>query len=263
MTTALFKNIKKNIESNIYSAKESIVVSVAWFTNKDLLGQLSDKLESGCSVEIIISDHFENTRLSFENFIKKGGKVFILQTRSGKFLHDKFAVFDGVKLIAGSYNWTYSAEHYNHEFVIQSDDLQLLKQFSIRFRNLKEIVTNYDKLILSTQDALFSETKEDSFLMLENELHDELIASVDLSIKAGAKINRSIILNQIYDYGAIGAANRLIQEGTEKLHSGLIKMFHINRLDLTIESIIQKDKYRVLFTDEILLKAKQRLAQLQ
>lgn len=40
-------------------------------------------------------------------------------------------------------------------------------------------------------------------------------------------------------------------------------MFHINRLDLTIESIIQKDKYRVLFTDEILLKAKQRLAQLQ
>ena len=99
--------------------------------------------------------------------------------------------------------------------------------------------------------------------MLENELHDELIASVDLSIKAGAKINRSIILNQIYDYGAIGAANRLIQEGTEKLHSGLLKMFHINRLDLTIESIIQKDKYRVLFTDEILLKAKQRLAKLQ
>ncbi|TEB41436.1 hypothetical protein D0809_25530, partial [Flavobacterium circumlabens] len=163
-----------------------------------------------------------------------------------------FAVFDGAKLIAGSYNWTYSAEHYNHEFVIQSDDLQLLNQFSIRFRNLKEIVTNYDKLILSTHDTLLSETKEDSFLILENELHEELIASVDLSIKAGAKINRSIILNQIYDYGAIGAANRLIQEGNEKLHSGLIKMFHINRLDLTIESIIQKDKYRVLFTDEIL-----------
>lgn len=75
MITASFKDIKKKIESNIYSARESIVVSVAWFTNKDLLGQLTDKLENGCSVEIIISDHFENKRLSFDNFIKKGGKV--------------------------------------------------------------------------------------------------------------------------------------------------------------------------------------------
>ncbi|SDI02706.1 PLD-like domain-containing protein [Flavobacterium omnivorum] len=263
MITASFKDIKKKIESNIYSARESIVVSVAWFTNKDLLGQLTDKLESGCSVEIIISDHFENKRLSFDNFIKNGGKVYILSTRSGKFLQDKFAIFDNAKLIAGSYNWTNSAEYFNHEFIIQSDESQLIKQFGIRFTKLKEIVINYDKLILQTQDILLSETKEDEFLALENELHDELISSIDLSIKAGAKINKSIILNQIYDYGAIGAANRLIKEGTEKLHSGLLKMFDINRLDLTIESIIQNEKYRVLFSEEILLKARERLEKLQ
>jgi hypothetical protein len=263
MTTASFKEIRKKIESNIYSSKESIFVSVAWFTSKDLLGQLTDKLENGCKVEIIISDHYENMKLSYDNFINKGGKIYILPTQSGKFLHDKFAVFDNSKLIAGSYNWTNSAEYYNHEFIIQSDELLLIKQFGIRFSNLKEIVINYDKRILKIRDNNFLESKEDEFLILEEELHDELISSVDLSLKAGAKINKTIILNQIYNYGAIGAANRLIKEGTDKLHSGLIKMFEINRLDLTIENIIQKEKYRILFSDEILTKAKERLNKLK
>lgn len=263
MTTASFKEIKKKIESNIYSSKESIIVSVAWFTSKDLLGQLTDKLDNGCKVEIIISDHYENTRLSYENFLNKGGKIYIVPTKSGKFLHDKFAIFDNLKLIAGSYNWTNSAEYFNHEFIIQSDELQLIKQFVIRFNKLKEIVTEYDKRILRSQNIILSETKEEEFIKLEEELHDELILSVDSSIKAGAKINKSIILNQIYNYGAIGAANRLIKEGTEKLHSGLLKMFEINRLDLTIENIIQKEKYRVLFSDEILTKAKERLDKLK
>jgi hypothetical protein len=263
MTTASFRDIKKKIESDIYSAKHSIVISVAWFTSKDLLGLLSAKLEVGCSVEIIISDHFENSRLSFENFINKGGKVYVLSARSGKFLHEKYAIFDGIKLIAGSYNWTNSAEYFNHEFIIQSEETQLIKQFLIRFNKLKEIVIQYDKSALLASDSLCADTKENEFLILENELHDELISSIDLSLKAGAKINKLIILNQIYDYGAIGAANRLIKEGTEKLHSGLLKMFEIDRLDLTIESIIQKEKYKVLFSEEILTKARQRLEKLK
>jgi hypothetical protein len=263
MTTASFNKIRNKIQKNIEQSKDSIQISVAWFTSKDLLGQLTDKLEKGCSVKIIISDHFENQRLNYNEFIKKGGEINILSTKSGKFLHDKFAIFDNSKLIAGSYNWTNSAEFFNHEFVIQSDDQILLKQFSIRFKNLKEIVTNYDREKLLSKNGLLTDTKEDEFIKLEDELHTELIDSIDLSLKAGAKINKSIILNQIYSYGAIGAANRLIKEGTDKLHSGLIKLFEIDRLDLTIESIILKEKYKMLFSDEILGKAKERLDKLK
>ena len=263
MTTASFNDIRKKIQNNIDQAKDTILVSVAWLTSKDLLGQLIDKLDSGCNIEIIISDHFDNQRLSYKKFLEKGGKVHILPTISGRFLHDKFALFDNTKLIAGSYNWTNSAEFYNHEFIIQSEDAQLIKQFNIRFENLKKIVINYDKQKLFSRDNLTAETKEEEFLKIEDELHDELIASVDLAVKAGAKIDKQIILNQIYNYGAIGAANRLIKEGTEKLHSGLIKLFEINRLDLTIESIILKEKYRVLFHKDILEKAQQRLDKLK
>jgi HKD family nuclease len=259
MTTASFKDIRKKIQQNIDQSKDSILVAVAWLTSKDLLGQLIDKLENGCKVEVIISDHFENRRLTYDKFIAKGGQVYIVSTQSGKFLHYKFAIFDNTKIIAGSYNCTNSAEFYNHEFVIQSDESQLIKQFGIRFDNLKKIVTNYDKQKLLSRDNLTAETKEEEFLKIEDDLHTELIDSVDLAVKAGAKINKDIILNQIYNYGAIGAANRLIKEGTEKLHSGLVKLFEIDRLDLTIESIILKEKYLVLFDKEILEKAKQRL----
>ena len=74
-------------------------------------------------------------------------------------------------------------------------------------------------------------------MRIEYELHDELIESVNLTVKAGAKIDKQIILNQIYRYGAIGATNRLIKEGTEKLHSGLIKLFEISRLGLKYNSL--------------------------
>ncbi len=263
MTTASFKNIRSKIQENITQSKNNILISVAWLTSKGLLGQLTEKLESGCSVEIIISDHYENKRLNYNEFIKKGGKVNILSTKSGKFLHDKFAIFDTSRLIAGSYNWTNSAEFFNHEFIIQSDEPILIKQFHIRFRNLKEIVSKYDRQKLLNSDQLLGDSKEGEFIKLEDELHSELIDSIDLALKAGAKINKSIILNQLYSYGAIGAANRLIKEGTNKLHSGLVKLFDINRLDLTIESIILKEKYKILFNKDILEKAKARLDKLK
>lgn len=262
-TIASFVNIRRKIQSNIELSKDSILVSVAWLTSKDLLGQLTDKLESKCKIEIIISDHYENNKLNYDKFVEKGGKIFILPTKSSKFLHDKFAIFDNSKIIAGSYNWTNSAEFYNHEFIIESDEPQLLKQFNIRFKNLKEIVTKYDKLKLISNDNLMAETKEDEFLKLEDELHSELINAIDLSIKAGAKISKHRILEIITNYGAIGTANRLIRDGADKLHSGLVKLYEINRLDLSTEYIILKERYRILFSKEILEKAQQRLDKLK
>ena len=262
MTTASFNEIRKKIQSNIDHSKERILISVAWFTSKDLLGQLTDKVENGCEVEIIISDNFENQRLSFEKFIQKGGIVHILPTKSGRFLHDKFAIFDNVKLIAGSYNWTNSAEFYNHEFIIQSDESQLIKQFNIRFENLKKIVTGYNKLLLLVKDNLTAETKEEEFIILENELEIEFLESIKIANNLGAKINVTNIISYIHNYGAIGGSSRLIKSGTDKLQSGLLKLWEINKLDISFESIILKDKYRILFEKDILENAQKRLEQL-
>lgn len=259
MTVASFNNIRDLIIRNIDCSRETISISVAWFTSQHLLGKLIDKLEEGCKIEIVISDHKENSRLNYVHYLANGGQVYILSTLSGKFLHEKFALFDNKKLIAGSYNWTNSAEFYNHEFIIHSDDQILIQQFNIRFAKLKKVVSQYDKQKLVRQNDLTAETREEEFIQLEHNLKTELINSINLAVEAGAHINKHVILEQIFRYGAIGAANRIILEGIEKLHSGLTKLFIVNRLDLAIEHIIQKDSYRQLFTPEILEKAKQRL----
>lgn len=262
-TTASFSNIKKKIQEQIDHSKESIKISVAWFTSKDLLGQLTDKVTNGCKVEIIISDNIENKRLSFDKFIENGGQVFVIQTRSGKFLHDKFAIFDDSKIIAGSYNWTNSAEYYNHEFIIQSEENILIKQFNIRFKNLKEIITTYDKLILSNENGLIADTKEGEFIKLENELESRFMETIKEANDLGAKINVNNIISYIHNYGAIGGASRLINLGTERLQSGFIKLWEINRLDISFESIILQEKYRILFSPDILDKAEKRLKELE
>jgi phosphatidylserine/phosphatidylglycerophosphate/cardiolipin synthase-like enzyme len=262
MIKATFENIRRQITELISGSKKSIQISVAWFTSQDLLGQLIEKVERGCKVEIIISDHFENKRLSFEKFTKLGGQVFILPTKSGKFLHDKFAIFDNKKVILGSYNWTNSAEFYNHELLVISDDKIMLKQFGIHFKNLKNIVSDYDKKHLTDKGEFNAELRETEFVKLEKDLEEEFIKTIKESNKLGAKINSANVLDYIDRYGAIGGASRLINTGTDKLQSGLIKLFDIGRLDISFENIVLKDKYRILFDKTVIENAEKRLKKL-
>lgn len=262
MIKARFENIRKQISELITDSKHSICISVAWFTSKDLLGQLTEKIEHGCAVEIIISDHVENKRISYDNFIKAGGKVFVLPTKSGKFLHDKFAIFDSSKVIAGSYNWTNSAEFYNHELLVVTDDSILLKQFDIHFKKLKSIVTNYDKRILVDKGELNAESKEEEFTQLEKELEEEFIETIRESNKLGAKINANHVIDYLDRFGAIGGASRLINAGTDRLQSGLMKLYEIKRLDISFENIILQEKFRILFDKTVLENADKRLKEL-
>jgi phosphatidylserine/phosphatidylglycerophosphate/cardiolipin synthase-like enzyme len=262
MIKATSENIRKQITDLISESKESILISVAWFTSKDLLGQLVEKVEQGCDVEIIISDHIENNRLSFDNFIQIGGKVYILSTKSGKFLHDKFAIFDNNKVISGSYNWTNSAEYYNHELLVISDDKLMLKQFDIHFHKLKQAVADYDKKFLMDNGVLNAESKEAEFVQIERELEEKFIETIKEANKLGAKINTTNVLDYLDRYGAIGGASRLIHTGTDKLQSGLMKLFDIGRLDISFENIILQKKFRILFDKTVLENADKRLKEL-
>ncbi|MFH7001606.1 MULTISPECIES: phospholipase D-like domain-containing protein [Flavobacterium] len=262
MIQAHFKDIRNKIIEQIGSSKEEILICVAWFTSKEILGKLIDKAESGCKIKIIISDHFENKRLSFKEIQNKNGLINILSANSGRFLHDKFAVFDKKKVLFGSYNWTNSAEFFNHENIIISDDETLLKQFLGRFKHLETIAVNYEIQKLSNITSIDSESKEEEFEKIENELLNELLRSLDESLKAGAKINKTTITDMLFRYGAIGTARKLMKDGAENIQSGLLKMYEIERLDLTFENIILKPRYRVLFNDETINKAIEKLEKL-
>lgn len=51
-------------------------------------------------------------------------------------MHHKFAIFDGLRMINGSYNWTRGAANVNYENLIDTADAGLLKRFRAEFERL-------------------------------------------------------------------------------------------------------------------------------
>lgn len=108
--------IQNAIQLELFKAKESIKIAVAWFTNELLLQPLILKLQNGVSVEIILNDDEINrggeSSLDFIEFLQAGG---VLRWNDSKqLMHDKFCIIDNKIVITGSYNWTNKAE-YNSE----------------------------------------------------------------------------------------------------------------------------------------------------
>lgn len=258
-TRASFKDISETIQSEILTCKESILIAVAWFTNKELLGLLTDKVKSGLEVKIIISDDVVNKRLNTEEFIREGGKLAVVSSVENKFLHDKFAIFDSKTVISGSYNWTYFAEYKNFESVIISKEENIVKQFSIRFKYLSDISVSLANFRFDRPSDIGADKAEKQFFDLEKELKEELLFVWKESGKIDKKLQNLFILDFIENYGAIGACKKLMNTGLERIQNGFIKMWEINRMDLTFESVIINEKYKYLFDKKTIITATERL----
>ncbi|WP_066759334.1 phospholipase D-like domain-containing protein [Crocinitomix algicola] len=51
-------------------------------------------------------------------------------------MHHKFALFDDTITLTGSYNWTRSAERYNHENILITDSKKVAREFDREFNQL-------------------------------------------------------------------------------------------------------------------------------
>ncbi|MBB6611278.1 DUF1669 domain-containing protein [Pontibacter sp. Tf4] len=71
----------------------------------------------------------------------KGLQVRIDKTRSH--MHHKFAIFDEVRVLTGSYNWTRSAAMFNHENILVTDNLSIVQDYSREFDRLWESMMKY------------------------------------------------------------------------------------------------------------------------
>jgi len=256
---ASFYNISQTLENNIINSKKQIDLCVAWFTNKELLGFLVDKVKEGVKVNIIISDDIINKRLNRNEFLNSGGTFNILQSDSSKFLHEKFAIFDNQYLITGSYNWTYFAEYKNHESIVILNNTNLVKQYEIRFKKLNEFAISFKFDALVNEHNLGADIAEKEFEGIEKSLENEFLFALNESKKIHAKINFDFVYTFLKSYGAIGASKRLMRTGTENIQSGFIKMWELGRIDLTFEYIISQDKYKFLFDKKTIMIAKERL----
>lgn len=159
MIQPYFKNIKKQIITELSKAQSEINVAVCWFTNKELFEILCKKLSAKVSVNLIVQNDSINNRndgLDFQKFVDLGGKFYFSDTEAP--MHNKYCIIDNKLLINGSYNWTYFAENKNKENIMIINDEVMAGNFLVDFKrlvhNLKRVknvaaIANFDSQSLT------------------------------------------------------------------------------------------------------------------
>ena len=133
--------IQNVIQKELFAAKHSIKICVAWFTNDLLFQPLLLKLDAGVEVTIMTNKdeiNFADTNdVDFDEFIQRGGCIY-WNERSDKsrLLHHKFCIIDDSVVISGSYNWTNGAEYNDEDITVYSNEPESTKHYSDIFDKL-------------------------------------------------------------------------------------------------------------------------------
>ncbi len=162
-TQAFFDDIQEQITYEINKAKKSVLIAVAWFTDREIFNLLCTKASEKIRVELLLTNDRinANSGLDYEQLRSLGGFVTLIGNRkSGKsIMHNKFCVIDAKTIITGSYNWSYQAKQNHENITVIYDDLTLAEQFIEEFKSIKTRHSNKEKVgdhgkILSRIEAL-------------------------------------------------------------------------------------------------------------
>ena len=139
-TQAYFEDIQVQISKELNSAKSSIHIAVAWFTDNELFTQLCSKASDGITVELLLMDDEinRNSGISYQSLVTSHGKLWQIKTDGDtRLMHNKFCIIDNETIINGSYNWTKKAKHNHESITIIKESPDLAIQFLDEFNKLK------------------------------------------------------------------------------------------------------------------------------
>jgi len=126
---------RDELGSMLKGANKAIWVCVFTISDNHLSQALIDQHRRGLDVKVLTDNEKMHDKGSDIFDMKKAGlKVKIDDTRHH--MHHKFAILDHETLINGSYNWTRSADEYNHENLMITRDEALVKAFRKEFNSL-------------------------------------------------------------------------------------------------------------------------------
>ena len=138
--------IQNVIQKELFAAKHSIKICVAWFTNDLLFQPLLLKLDAGVEVTIMTNKdeiNFADTNdVDFDEFIQRGGCIYWNERGDkSRLLHHKFCIIDDSVVISGSYNWTNGAEYNDEDITVYFDEPETTKHYSDIFDKLAAQLT--------------------------------------------------------------------------------------------------------------------------
>ncbi len=129
--------IRDRLLRAINHTKATIDLAVFDFTSGELAGALLATKERGVLIRIVADTRQAQGKHSeIPWLLEKGVKVRLARGNGRGIMHDKFAIFDGKLLVTGSYNWTDSAERFNHENALVLDEAVVIRRYQTKFDRL-------------------------------------------------------------------------------------------------------------------------------
>lgn len=207
-------DIEKVILENFCNAKESIIIAVAWFTNKKIISKLIDlKKSKDIEIRILVDNNEINQKHFFELHLSNLEEcgIEVKRQQTSKFNHNKFAIIDSETLITGSYNYTNKANR-NYENIVVEKDARVADFYYRNFKfftdenyldpNVKILLENFDfanKLISTYYPfslKLFSKVKQQVNLGYcythENGLYNEISYGAGLIFNPKFKLHKKL-----------------------------------------------------------------------
>jgi phosphatidylserine/phosphatidylglycerophosphate/cardiolipin synthase-like enzyme len=117
------------------SARQRCDICVFTITDDRITSAIQEAHRRGVAIRIITDDDKSLDAGSDIDRLKSDG-IPCVQDHSPAHMHHKFALFDGVRLLTGSFNWTRSATEQNEENLIVTADARLVAAFVGRFEQL-------------------------------------------------------------------------------------------------------------------------------
>lgn len=123
------------IITHIKAAKNRIRICLFTISDDRIADELIAKHKQGLSIKIISdNDKAFDQGSDIEKLTRAGIPMRLDITENH--MHHKFALFDNRITLSGSYNWTRSAERYNHENIMVTDSVKVLREFDKEFESL-------------------------------------------------------------------------------------------------------------------------------
>ena len=145
----IFDDIENHLIKYIASAKKSIKIAVAWFTNEEIFSSLLSTLQRGVPVTLItLYDRINvDGGIDFQELVNAGGELYLSAYNNG-IVHHKYCIIDGVYVLSGSYNYTYYAEYINYENLLTIKSEAVASKYAENFEN---VVQNAEKVWFHSQ----------------------------------------------------------------------------------------------------------------
>jgi mitochondrial cardiolipin hydrolase len=139
-TEAVFSpesSIKEVLLHEIGSTTSTIEIALNGMTSSDMARALGEAKQRGVKVRIIADSKQAKSKLSQITFlIQKGVIVKVFGSLGRGSMNYRFAVFDGKKVMVGSYDWSESSEKGSYENILFLEGSEAVAPYQKEFERL-------------------------------------------------------------------------------------------------------------------------------